>query len=815
MKNSGALKGLMYPARAAELGVRDPMTCLGRPVTRRGRVGWLRLLSLHLLVLGLLACSPSPDDAPGPAGTSTSSNQGVGKQLPVYHLVDDFETARIEQEVAELKLGTPEARSHLLSGWGADERDDVRTYVWGLGQASTFDLFLTDVFDSQLELHGRALDVPGAAMQTVEVLVNGRVAGQVEVGTEFERRRVDVSADLLQVGVNRFELRYGRHHRPSEVLEGAQDNRPLAVLWYSLAWHGAQDAGTPRAAAETLELPLGSRVSYFQDIEPGDELVLGAVEQGSGVALRVELETADGVQTWDPEPTQPGGPPRRWALPVDGPRLARLSLTARRAEASWWARLASWLGDGPKASTLLPLVLRPEAEVVGKGESSRPDAPSAAGTSTGETPPDILIYLIDTLRADRLGTYGYDRPTSPRIDAFAESGVVFTHAQAQSSWTRTGVTSLFTGMLPQAHGVNRREDALAPQLVTLAESLKEQGYGTVGFITNGNVDAAFGLDQGFDHYQYLRESEENVFFHQTAERLNSWVFKYLDTLAPRGERPPFFLYVHATDPHAPYTPTDEYYERFAAGVDRQRGWLEHVHDISAGREAAPEGTAEAWSDLYDGEIAYTDHHFGKLLDRLQGMGLAESTFVALVSDHGEEFFEHGGWEHGKTLYGEQLRVPLIVRLPAGEGAGLRLPILANQMDVMPTLLDYVGAEMPELVQGQSLLPWIRGAEAAQAAKEPSYAYLRLGDHHQQSVIDRDFKLIVNMVQRPPEHELFHLAVDLEETTNVMRQFDIEEGYLDQSLRQLEARLRGRRTSSSRAEVDEDLQRRLEALGYVD
>ena len=785
-----------------------------QPSGRQG-LAWtvppIGLLCFGFLCLGLVACGPTPDEAPKSLGSpSSSSLERSRPQVPIYHLVEDFETARIEREVATLELGTPEARSHLLSGWGVDERDDARTYVWGLGEASTLTLFLADVFDSQLVLHGRALEEPGAPPQTVEVHVNGQVAGQVKFGSGFQRSRVDVAAHQLRVGVNRFELRYGRHHRPKDVIEGAQDNRPLAVLWYSLGLHGSRQADSPRVAEETLQLPLGSRVSYFLDIEPGDELVLGSVESGSGVALRAELESSDGVQSWYPETAEPGAAPQRWGLPVQDPQLVRLSLVAGRAETSWWARLGHWLGGDPKASTLLPLVLR-SAGSSSEGSNAEPtDAPADAASS--QPPPDILIYLIDTLRADRLGTYGYERPTTPRIDAFAESAVVFTHAQAQSSWTRTGVTSLLTGMLPQAHGVNRREEALAPQLVTLAEALEAAGYSTHGWITNGNVDAVFGLDQGFDRYEYLQESEDDVAFHQTAEQLNERVFEHLDTLAPRDQRPPFFLYVHATDPHAPYTPPDDYYERFAAGVDRQRGWLEHVHDISAGRQEAPEGTAEAWSALYDGEIAYTDHHFGKLLDRLQGMGLGESTLVVLVSDHGEEFFEHGGWEHGKTLYGEQLRVPLIVRLPEKEGAGLRLPILANQMDVMPTLLDYIGAELPDLVQGQSLLPWIRGA---QAIKDPAYAYLRLGDEHQQSVIDRDFKLIVDMAQRPAQHQLFDLAEDLEETTNVVQDFDLLQGYLDQSLRHLEADLRGRRTSSSRVDVDEDLQRRLEALGYVD
>lgn len=786
-------------------------------------------LSLGALLSVLLLVSCGADDGADTVASSqtlaaseisASGTSEASSWVPVHHLVQLFPTASVETEVARLEVGTSAARSHLLSGWGSDERDDVRTYAWGLGAASTFELFSSDAFDAELVLHGRAFTYPGAAAQTVEVWANGERVGEVEIGEDFARHRVAVPAARLRAGRNLFELRYGRHDVPSEVVPGAVDDRPLAVLWYDLALEGALDAAAPSLQGEHVRLPVGSRVSYFEDVRPGDELVLGRVEPSSGaVALRVELETADGgVSTWSPA-ADAGSGPLRWRLPLETPRLARLSLVGSRGEGSLWHRLTGWLGDGPAVTVLLPMVMRPASDgamegvvaedVVAEGVAAVEDVAMAA-----DVPPDIIIYLIDTLRADRLGAYGYGRPTSPRIDQFAAGATVFTHAQAQSSWTRTSVTSLFTGMLPQAHGVNRRDEALAPQITTLAEALKEQGYETVGFITNGNVDAAFGLDQGFDHYQYLRESEGKVVFHQTAAQLNNWVFKWLDSLAPRGQRPPFFLYVHASDPHAPYTPEDAYYQRFAEGVDRSLGWLEHVHDISAGRMDAPPGTAEAWSALYDGEIAYTDHHFGRLLDRLQGMGLDRSSLIVLLSDHGEEFAEHGGWEHGKTLYGEQLRVPLIVQLPAGQAAGQRLPVLANQMDVLPTLLDYLGAEAPALVQGQSLLPWMRGVPAH--PKDPSYAYLRLGARHQQSVIDRHFKLIIDAAQRPQGHELFDLSLDLDEQRDLASQDRLEEGYLGQTLRRLEARLRGRGGSTStRVEVDEELRRRLEALGYVD
>ena len=425
--------------------------------------------------------------------------------------------------------------------------------------------------------------------------------------------------------------------------------------------------------------------------------------------------------------------------------------------------------------------------------------------------------MIDTLRADHLGVYGYDRPTSPNLDRFAEESTVFLDAQAQTSWTRTAVLSLFTGLLPQVHGVNQRDQALAPEVETLAELLSASGYETLGFYTNGNVDAAFGLDQGFDHYQYLRESRERQSFHLLADTLNSWAFRWLDDRPPRDEREPFLLYLHATDPHAPYTPPGEFYERFASGVDPALGLIDQVHDISAGRREAPPGTAEAWRDLYDGEIAFVDHHFGRFVERLRDLGLYDSSVIIVLSDHGEEFGEHGGWEHGKTLYGEQLRVPLLIKLPDGAGAGRRVDARANQIDVLPTLLDLLRIAGP-VVDGRSLLPEILGLASPDDEPPPSFAYLRLGERHARSVIERGFKRIVDDTATRPAlaHQLFDVASDPLETQDLTGQNPLAEGFLEQRLQWLELDLerRNRGAEASEATLDDALRERLEALGYV-
>jgi arylsulfatase A-like enzyme len=244
-----------------------------------------------------------------------------------------------------------------------------------------------------------------------------------------------------------------------------------------------------------------------------------------------------------------------------------------------------------------------------------------------------------------------------------------------------------------------------------------------------------------------------------------------------------------------------------------------VHDISAGRAEAPEGTAAAFADLYDGEIAWNDHHFGRLIDRLRALDLYDPTLIVLLSDHGEEFFEHGGWEHGKTLYGEQLRIPLVVKLPRGEGAGRRIGSPADQVDVLPTILDYLGIEPPSPLDGRSLLPVVRDpAASADRATVPSFAYLRLEEKHVRSVVARGWKLIVDDSPhlRGEARELYRLADEPGERRNLYRAGPLERGFLEQTLNAFERDLRqgSRRFEAAAAEIDHELRRRLEALGYV-
>ncbi len=758
----------------------------------------LKFSILALVCGALCACDPSSEP---PAAPSSAAGEVA------YDLVRLFPAAVTRHEVAKIDFGTPEARAHLLDGWGEDEEDDDRPFLWSLGDGAELDFFVASPTDLTAVLHCRKLAFEGAPPQIVSLTINGQPVGEVEIGAVFARHRVDVPATVLRSGTNHLRLGTSYHRRPKEVIAGAQDERPLAVQWYSITFEGLAAAEPPRLAADEaeaadrIELFAGSEVSYYLRAQPGDELVIGDLAKsgyGNGTSLRVKLATDSGSVEESGDLTGKARP-IRWQLPVNETGLARLTLTAVRETGR---------GKGSSLSLLLPMVMR-------DGETAPPPNPlPAPSQSTGSDRPPIIIYLIDALRADHLGIYGYDRPTSPNIDRFAADGIVFTNAQAQSSWTRTSVTSLFTGLLPQVHGVNGREDALAQPIDTMAEILRDAGYRPLGLITNGNVSATFGLDQGFKQYKHLGESRRQISIHQLSHRINETVFDWFDS----GDLPrdkPLFIYLHATDPHAPYTPPEAFRKRFADGVDPEIGYIANVRAITTGTKPPSDDTRQGWIDLYDGEIAFNDHQFGLLMDKFKTLDLYDEALIVMLSDHGEEFLDHGGWEHGRTLYGEQLLVPLIVKLPGNKAAGTRVDAVAGQIDVLPTILDYLGIEPPSPLDGQSLLPLLNDGQR----EGPSFSYLALGDHHFRSVLVNGWKLIVDEsadLDRPVR-ELFRVAEDRAENHDRNDTEALEAGYLHQTLRGLEAGLdeRSQHFTPDRAEMSDELRDRLEALGYLD
>lgn len=304
----------------------------------------------------------------------------------------------------------------------------------------------------------------------------------------------------------------------------------------------------------------------------------------------------------------------------------------------------------------------------------------------------MLVFLVDTLRADHLDPFGYERSTAPHLAAFARDAVTFERAYAPSSWTKPSTASLLTGLDPLEHGAITGSDRIDPEVGVLADLLQRRGYATAGISANPNVDPAWGFDRGFERFRDR----------PPATRAGDFLdLLFSEGLLERGERPSF-LYLHTIDPHQPYRPPDP--GRNPWPYDP--GLVRSPSQINAAPDAEE---VAATIDAYDGEIAYSDRIFGRLLDELRARGRYEEMLIVYVSDHGEEFLDHGRAGHQQTLYEEVVRVPLLVKFPGNDLAGRRVSAPASLLDVVPTILAAAGADPSAALQGLDLRRLASGA----------------------------------------------------------------------------------------------------------
>jgi arylsulfatase A-like enzyme/Tfp pilus assembly protein PilF len=395
--------------------------------------------------------------------------------------------------------------------------------------------------------------------------------------------------------------------------------------------------------------------------------------------------------------------------------------------------------------------------------------------------PNVLLITLDTLRADHLGSYGATLVRTPHLDRLAAAGVVFEQAMSAAPLTLPAHSSIMTGQFPPRHGVRDNGGFfLAPDEVTLAERLAAQGYETAATVGAFVLDSKWGLDQGFRRYvdDFDLTNVRAMSLASVKRPGNEVVDRALDWMAQVGGQP-FFGWVHLYDPHAPYDSPEPF------------------------RGAYP-------GHPYRGAVAFTDAQIGRVLDFLDTAGLADRTIVVVTADHGESLGEHGEETHGFFVYESALRVPLIVRAP-GLATPRRVAQLVRSVDILPTILDLVGAPPAEAIAGRSLAPLLSGT--ARDLRLDGYGEALYPLHHfgwsALTTLRADrYKLI-----DAPRPELYDLERDPGETINL---YDERRPVADAMRRALGAIVdatSARRVAAS-ADVDPETRARLAALGYV-
>ena len=410
---------------------------------------------------------------------------------------------------------------------------------------------------------------------------------------------------------------------------------------------------------------------------------------------------------------------------------------------------------------------------------------------------NVMFILVDTLRADRLGAYGYDRETSPRIDALARSGIRFDSHLAQSSWTKCSMASLWTGLYPNRTGVLRAQHAVPDDAKLPAEIFRENGFRTAGIFRNGWVAANFGFGQGFEVYiQPLPHAKVRA---EVASN-PGWIAGSDDDVVRSASE---FLRTH-----------------------QEERWFLYLHLLDVHQYASDEASAvcgTGYSDIYDNAILWTDGLVGRLMDDLQTLGLSDRTLGVFASDHGEAFGEHGGEGHARDVYGEVTETPWMLFLPFRIDPGIVVTEASTNVDLWPTLLDLLGLPGLDEPDGRSLVPAIEAAAAGESRTPPEHMGFAQIDHAWGQLEATDQPTLVALTKdrwrlvyngaRPGHLELFDKQEDPTEQLNLARarpevtqglMANVEE-YLDRS--------ESPWGSSPMIEIDEMKLQQLRALGY--
>ncbi|HKP58850.1 MAG TPA: sulfatase [Polyangiales bacterium] len=622
----------------------------------------------------------APADAPA-AETPQAAPDPRNAHLNLQNLVHlaDFERGGLF-----IDFGTPARAKYTVgqwkTGWGKDSKAGETTFT-NAASASTR-VYLPLRGNEAVALRLRLKPI-GTGMLQIYANNTALPAIKLDKGPDWAEYEVKVPAEATRAGENNLNMRWGGVKQVDgedvaaavdwmRVLPAAATEAPAPVP-YSALVADATVGGQKRAA---ISLPAGSSLSYYLEIPKGAKLSLraGATETSGNATVRITPEGGKSKELWK---AALGAKWQDQVLPLEAyaGSVVKLDLVA----------------DGGNVAFSSPTIMIAQPNTVEVKTQAK----------------SVVVLLIDTLRADRLRAYDKSsRVTTPVLDAFAAEAAVLENAQSPENWTKPSVASVLTGLYPMSHGTKESEAVLADKALMVSEVFKQNGFATASFIANGYVSDKFGFNQGWDFYtNYIRENKSTkaeLVFKDAAD----WVAKNKDKR--------FFLYVHTIDPHVPYDPPSEFLKMYETEAYSGKVTPRATPDMLEKAKRVPPKVTFDDADrahlaaLYDGEISYHDHYLGVFIDRLKKLGIYDQLVFVVTADHGEEFYDHGSYGHGHSVYQELLHVPFIVRWPGTVGPQ-RVSNTVSTVDVSPTILSASGIPVPEVMEGTDRIPQLIGA----------------------------------------------------------------------------------------------------------
>jgi choline-sulfatase len=704
--------------------------------------------------------------------------------------------AEVHRDGLFIDFGTPSQRAYTFgnwnTGWLREGADGETTYARvGLRGRVYFHA-------DEKRAHRVKIRMKAHGTSAMTAYINNTQGPSVQLGQGFQEVELTLPAANIREGENYLLLVFGG----TTPLEG--EDVAASIDWIRIVAADAFPEGefippvldslvsAVRVGGETRQAYVARRpleIRQYVEVPAGGKLGFGLGFEGEGKAPVVIRVSTDGEKTETVFEGEAGGAFEDHLVDLSkfAGKVVRLEL------------VAPGRGAG-RVAFAEPRLLAPRPEKQSKVKA----------------PKNVIVLLIDTLRADRLKPYTpSSRVKTPAFDDLAKRGTLFEWPMSPENWTKPSVASVLTGLYPQTHGATKMESVLGQKALLISEHLKAQGFSTGSFIANGYVSDRFGFAQGWDHYTNFIRERKNT----DAENLFREAADWIETR--KGDR--FFAYIQTIDPHVPYDPPDQFLKMYDArdydGQVKNRLTPKLLEEAKKSKVVFSERDKVRLNALYDGEISYHDHYFGKFLERLEAMGALEDTLIVITSDHGEELDDHGSWGHGHSVYNELLRVPLVFYMPGNVPSGERVKDVVSTAAIPATVNELLGVPPMPDVEVPSLVPYLRGSSPAR----PSVAFSDFMDDRRVATAG-GAKLIVrgnltatlfDLVRDPKEKE--QLAVSARPITGRYLRvlLSLYSGAKDRGAWLEGGEGRGKAIDSESSKLDDVTRKQLEELGYFE